>query len=254
LISGATGGIGEEIAKQLSKEECNIVLLARGEEKLKKISEEINSDKTKCIYKKCDVKNKENVKEVVKFVYNKFGKIDLAILNAGILIANPIETMDSSIIIKTMEINFFGNVYFFESLFPYMTSQESATIAVTSTLPDKRGIAGWGAYGASKAALSLLIESFRAEAKQKYNINFITIKPGSVKTPMIADYHRPGAISPEKAANIILNGIKRGKKVIEFPFSQVIMTKIGDLFPVSAYDAVPVNMQKGGGYPEVEEK
>ena len=254
MISGATGGIGEEVAKQLSNEDCSIALLARREGKLKKISEDINKKKAKCIYKKCDVQNKKDINEAVKFMNDKFGKIDLAILNAGVLIANPIETMDSSIIVKTMEINFFGNVYFFESLFPYMKKQKSSTIAVTSTLPDKRGIAGWGAYGASKAALSLLIESFRAEAKQKYNINFITIKPGSVKTPMIADYHRPGAISPERAASIILNGIKKGKKVIEFPFSQVIMTKIGELFPVSAYDAVPVDMQKGGGYPEVEEK
>ena len=250
LISGATGGMGDEIAKKLSKERCKLILLARREEKLKKICEEISSDKTECTYRICDVKNKQDIEEAVNFTYEKYGKIDLAILNAGVLIPNPIETMDSSIIVKTMEINFFGNVYFLESLFRRMKSQESATIAITSTLPDKRGIAGWGAYGASKAALSNLIESLRAEAKQKYNINLITIKPGSVKTPMIEGYIRPGAIPPEKAAEIILNGIKKGKKVIEFPFFQVVMTRIGDLFPVSAYDAVPVNMQKGGGYPE----
>ena len=61
--------------------------------------------------------NTKDINEAVKFVDDKFGKIDLAILNAGVLIANPIETMDSSIIVKTMEINFlvmftFSKAYF----------------------------------------------------------------------------------------------------------------------------------------------
>jgi len=254
LISGASGGMGEAIAKQLAREGCNLSLFARREEKLKKIKEGISKNKIKCIYKKCDVTNKKDVEDAVKYTYKEFKRIDIAFLNAGVLIPNPIETMDSTIIINTMKINFFGDVYFLESLFPIMKKQESAIIVATSTLPDKRGIAGWGAYGASKAAISLLMESLRAEAKQKYNIEIITVKPGSVQTPMIENYHRPGSISPETAADIILKGVKKGKKIIQFPLSQVLMTRIGELFPPSAYDAVPVHMQKGEDYPIVEEK
>lgn len=254
LISGASGGMGEPIAKQLAREGCDLSLFARREEKLKKITEEISKNKIKCIYKKCDVTNKKDVENAVKFTYNEFKRIDIAFLNAGILIPNPIETMDSTIIINSMKTNFFGDIYFLESLFPIMKKQESAMIVATSTLPDKRGKAGWGAYGASKAAISLFMESIRAEAKQKYNIDIITVKPGSVETPMIENYRRPGAVSPEKAANIILNGIKKGKKIIQFPFSQVLMTRIGDLFPIPAYDAVPIYMQKGDDYPITEEK
>jgi len=254
VISGATGGMGEEIAKQLSKEKCKLALFARREEKLKELSNGIIGGKTECIYKKCDAKNREDVKEAVEFTRNKFGRIDVAILTAGILIPNPIETFDSSIIRNSMEINFFGNVYFIEHLLPIMKSQKSGTIAVASTLPDKRGIPGWGAYGASKAAVSLLMESLRAEAKQKYNINFITIKPGSVETPMIENYYRPGAIQSKKAASIIIQGIKKEKKIIQFPLAQVLMTKVGELFPASAYDSIPIDMQKGEGYPVVEDK
>lgn len=254
LISGASGGMGEAIVRQLAKDGCNLSLFARREEKLKKITEEISKNKIRCIYKKCDVTNNKDVENAVKYTYEEFKRIDIAFLNAGVLIPNPIETMDSNIIINTMKTNFFGDIYFLESLFPIMKKQESAIIVVTSTLPDKRGKAGWGAYGASKAAISLFMESIRAEAKQKYNIDIITVKPGSVETPMIKNYHRPGSISPDKAANIILKGIKKGKKIIQFPFSQVIMTWIGDLFPPSAYDAVPIHMQKGEDYPIIEEK
>jgi NADP-dependent 3-hydroxy acid dehydrogenase YdfG len=254
LISGATGGIGEEIAKILSKEHCKLALFARREDNLKELASKLKSNNTECIYKKCDVKNKEDVKKAVDFTRDTYGRIDIAILTAGILVPNPIQIFDSTVIRDTMEINFFGNVYFIEYLLPIMKSQKTGTIAVTSTLPDKRGVPGWGAYGASKAATSWLIESLRAEAKQKYHINFITIKPGSVKTPMIKNYYRPGAIQAERAAQIIVKGIRRGSKVIQFPLSQVMVTKIGELFPASIHDIFPVEMQKGEGYPVIKEK
>lgn len=254
LISGATGGMGKEIARQLSREGCKLAIFARREEKLKELYNEISSDNTACIYQKCDVKDIQDVKNAVVFTKKKFGSIDVAILTAGVLMPNPIGTLDSSIIKTSMEINFFGNVYFIEQLMPVMKAQKSGIIAAVSTLPDRRGIPGWGAYGASKAALSWLIESLRAEAKQKYNIDFVTIKPGSVETPMIEEYHRAGATSSERAAELIIRGIKRGKKIIQFPLTQVIMIRLGDLFPVAAYDMIPVDMQKGDGYPDIEEK
>jgi NADP-dependent 3-hydroxy acid dehydrogenase YdfG len=253
LISGATGGIGEQLAKKLSKEGVKLALFARRAEKLKKIADEIKKNKTECIYKKCDVKKVNDIKEAVEFTMKKFGGIDVALLTAGVLVPNPIQTFDSSIIKDSMDINFMGNVYFIEHLFPIMKSQKSGLIAATSTLPDRRGVPGWGAYGASKAALSWFIESLRAEAKQKYNIKFVTIKPGSVLTPMIKDYRRRGAINAEKAAELIIKGIKKGKKIIQFPLGQVVMIRAMDQFPPDIHDSVDIESFKGDDYPEVEE-
>ena len=254
LISGATGGMGEAIARQLSQEDYKLALFARREEKLEEICKTLGNNGTQCIYKKCDVKNKGDVREAVEFTQKEFGRVDIAILTAGTLVPNPIETFDSNIIKNSMEVNFLGYVYFIEYLIPIMKSQNSGTIAATSTLPDRRGVPGWGAYGASKAAVSWLIESLRAEAKQKYNINFITIKPGSVATPMIESYFRKGAIQAEKAAKLIIKGIKKEKKIIQFPLYQVVPTRLSDLFPPFVYDSIDVEMMKGDGYPVVEEK
>jgi NADP-dependent 3-hydroxy acid dehydrogenase YdfG len=254
LISGASSGMGKEIAHVLSKENCKLALFSRRKNKLKEISENLKEKKIECIYEKCDVKDKDDIKKAVEFTYDKFGRIDLAILAAGILIPNPLQNYDSDIIKNSIEINFLGNVYFIEFLLKIMKKQKSGTIAVTSTLPDKRGVPGWGAYGASKAALSWFLESLRAEAKQDYNINFITIKPGSVETPMIEDYHRKGSISSKKAAEIIINGIKKGKKIIQFPTLQVLMIRTMDRFPVFVYDKLDIDLQKGDGYPKVSEK
>ena len=254
LISGATGGMGKEIAKQLYKEGSNLALFARREEKLKKIFEEISGDKTKCIYKKCDVKNKKDVEEAVRFTHKKFGRIDVAILTAGILVPIPIEIFSSDLIINSMETNFFGYVYFIEQLLPIMKAQRSGTIAAVSTIPDKRGVPGWSTYGCSKAAVSWMMDSLRSEAKKKYNLNFITIKPGAVLTPLIKEYHRKGAITPEKAAKYIVEGIKKGKRIIQFPFREVFPIRLIELFPTAVYDAGPAEQQRGDGFPVVEEK
>ena len=254
MISGATGGMGEEIAKQLSKEKCKIALFSRREEKLKTICKDISNEQTECIYQKCDVTKTEDIKKAVEYTIKKFGRIDIAILASGVLIPNPIQTFDSNIIKNTMDINFMGNVYFIEHLMKKMKKQKNGTIVAVSTLPDRRGVPGWGAYGASKAALSWFVESLRAEAKERYNIKFITVKPGSVLTPMIESYHRHGAITAEKAAELIIKGVKKEKKIIQFPIGQVIFVRLQDLLPPFAYDNQGVELMKGGGYPKVEEE
>lgn len=254
LVSGATGGMGEELVKLLAQEKCKLALFARREEKLKKLKDRFENKDDTIIYKKCDVSDKDQVKAAVDFTMKQYGRIDVAILTSGILVPNPIQTFDSSIIKKSIDVNFMGLVYFVEHILPVMKKQHSGTIAGVSTLPDHRGVAGWGAYGSSKAAISWLMESLRAEAKQRYNIDVITIKPGSVETPMIEDFHRIGAISAERAAKVMLDGIKKGKRVIQFPLGQVLMIRLQDLFPPIAYDLFPVEESKGAGYPKVEEE
>jgi short-subunit dehydrogenase len=254
LISGATGGMGAAIVRRVAQEHCKLALIGRREDQLEVLTREIQQQHGECIYKTCDVKKKQDIEETVAFIAKHYGSIDIAILTQGILVPNPIETFDTTIIKDTMDVNFFGIVYFTEYLFKVMKKQKSGMIAAVSTLPDKRGVPGWGAYGASKAALSWFMESLRAEAKLNYNINVITIKPGSVQTPMIKDLPRRGASPAERAADIIVRGMKREKRVIQFPFLQVIVTRLVDQFPPMAYDQIPIDLQKGEGYPNAEEK
>lgn len=249
LISGATGGIGGEIVRQLADKNCKLSIFGRKEEELEKICKNVISKGSECIYYKCDVTVKNELEKGIKSTHEHYGKIDIAILTAGMIEPNPIETFNSDIIIKTVVVNFFGALYFIEFILPIMKKQKSGVIAAISTLPDKRGGPGWGAYGASKAALSNILESLRAEAKQKFNIDVITIKPGAVETRMTEGYHRPGKVKVDYAAKVILNGIKKRKKVIEFPFIQVLPTKFRDMLPPWAYDMFPMDFLQGGDYP-----
>jgi NADP-dependent 3-hydroxy acid dehydrogenase YdfG len=254
FITGATGGMGEEIAKKIATKQAKLGLFARRVDKLKSLADDMGLDETRCVYQQCDVSKEVDIKQAVQATIDVFGRIDVAILSAGILVPNPIQTLDPAIIKQSMDINFMGVVYAVSHLLPVMKNQKQGTIVAVSTLPDRRGVPGWGAYGASKAAISWLMESLRAEAKQRYNIDMITVKPGSVLTPMIEDYHRQGAINADQAAEIIVSGIEKGKRVIQFPLGQVLMIRLQDLFPPFAYDLFPVEQAKGDGYPQVEEE
>lgn len=253
LITGATGGMGYELAKHLAIKGCKLALFARREKKLQEICAEFSTT-TSCVYQTCDVTQTKDIEKAVEFTKKTYGQIDVALLTAGILQPNPIETFDAEQIKRSIEVNFLGDLFFIEYLLKAMKKQNGGTIAAISTLPDKRGVPGWGAYGASKAALSWMMESLRAEAKQKYNINMITIKPGSVETPMIEEFPRKGAIPASQAAQIIIKGIEKEKKVIQFPLFQVLLVRISDLFPNFAYDSIPLELQKGEGFPEVKDK
>lgn len=236
VVTGATGGMGSEIVALLSKEKCKMVLLARNEEKLKELSESARKNGSEVIYKRCDISNNNEIAESVEFVYKKYKKIDVVILSTGILLPNPIDDLKFDPIKKSIEINFYANYYFFENLLPILKKQESSTVAIISTLADKRGTTTWGAYQASKAALSTFFESLRYEAKQKFNIKIILIRPGTVQTPMIQELKLPYAIQASKAAKYIIKGIKKDKKIIEFPLSETITVKTTNTLPSWFFD------------------
>jgi dehydrogenase/reductase SDR family member 7B len=236
VITGATGGMGSEIVALISKEKCKMVLLARNEKKLKELSDLANKNGSESIYKKCDISKNKEITEAVQFIYNKYKMIDVVILSTGVLLPNPIDNLNFDPIKKSMEINFYANYYFFENLLPILKKQKSSTIAIISTLADKRGTTTWGAYQASKAALSTFFESLRYEAKQKFNIKIILIRPGTVETPMIQELKLPYAIQASKAAKYIIKGIKKDKKIIEFPLSETIAVKTTNTLPSWFFD------------------
>jgi short-subunit dehydrogenase len=81
------------------------------------------------------------------------------------------------------------------------------------------------------------LESLRIELKP-FNINVVTVRPGFVRTPMTDknEFHMPLLMSPDKAAALILKGIKNGKKIIQFPFRMVLLTGLVRLLPKRLFE------------------
>ncbi|MDP4116871.1 MAG: SDR family NAD(P)-dependent oxidoreductase [Bacteroidota bacterium] len=239
LITGASSGIGMEIANKLANTKCNLFLAARRVEILEKIASD-NKNMPANIYPiECDVSDKESVSKAYARIKENAGYIDIAILNSGISHRTDKLDYDSSVAQEIFNVNIMGLVHFIEVLLPDYKSRRSGIIAGVSSLADKRGFSKSGFYCASKAAATLILESLRVELKN-YNVKVITIKPGFVKTPMTDKnkFKMPLLIPASKAADIIVKGIEKEKSIIEFPLMTAIGSKLLRIMPDFIFDTI----------------
>ena len=123
-----------------------------------------------------------------------------------------------------------------EVLIDFKNNKEGI-IAGVSSLADSRGYPFSSYYSASKAAATKYLESLRVELKP-YNIKVLTIKPGFVRTPMTDknEFYMPFLMEVDKAAGIIVRGIKKEKTLVQFPFPIVLGSKILSIMPNRLYD------------------
>jgi short-subunit dehydrogenase len=237
VITGASGGIGLEISTILSREKCKLALLSRSIEKLQKFASEYGSSHNIILPIQCDVSKKEQVNSALDKVIETFGGIDIVILNAAIGVRSDPENFSAETGEKIFRVNLISSLYFFEKLLPLFIKKKSGMIIGISSQADTRGFPRSGFYNASKAAFTRLLESLRIELKG-YGVKVITVRPGFVKTHMTEknEFYMPLLMNAEKAARIIVKGIRKEKRVIQFPFLIAIGTKLLGLLPGSWFE------------------
>ncbi len=232
FITGASSGIGKEISILLSKEKCSLALLGRRTERLNQLSEQLKDASAEVKTFTCDVTDKNAVENTINQVKNNFGRIDVAILNAGVGYKASAKNINAEIAKEVFDVNLFGIINCLEFIVPDFIEAKNGMIVGVTSLADSRGWPNSGFYIASKAAAGKLLESLRVGLK-KYNIKVITIKPGFVKTEMTAKnkFTMPFIMDADKAARIIVNGIKKEKKIIQFPLPTVLGSKLTSIVP-----------------------
>lgn len=237
VITGASGGIGLEISRILSREKCKLALLSRSIEKLQKFASEYGGSHNIILPVQCDVSKKEEVNSALDKVIEAFGDIDIVILNAGVGVRSGPENFSAEIGEKIFRVNLIGNLYFLEKLLPLFIRKKSGMIIGISSQADVRGFPRSGFYNSSKAAFTRLLECLRIEVKG-YGIKVITVRPGFIKTHMTEknEFYMPLLMNAEKAGKIIVKGIRKEKRVIQFPLLIVISTKIISLIPGSWFE------------------
>ncbi|MEW6194964.1 MAG: SDR family NAD(P)-dependent oxidoreductase [Bacteroidota bacterium] len=235
LITGASTGIGKALALSLSKENCKLVLVARRTELIEQYKQQFTAHQPLII--KCDVSNKEEVTKTNKEIVERFGGIDIAILNAGVGFHMDVEKYNSMYAEKTFGTNLYGVIYWVEQILPYLLKKKEGVIAGISSLADNRGYSKSGFYSSSKAALTNYLEGLSLDLKP-YGIKVITIRPGFVDTPINSQnkYPMPFMMNAESAAEIILNGIKSEKRMIQFPWQMVLLTRLIGSVPGRLYE------------------
>ena len=232
LITGASSGIGRGLASALAAEKCNLILLARRKELLDQLATALKDKGSSVLTLKCDVANKEEVRSCINESLKQFENIDIAILNSGIGKNIEVQNLNAADAKNIFDVNLFGVINFVELFIPEFIKNKQGMIVGVSSLAEIRGFAKSGFYCASKSALSIFLESLRVELKQ-YGVKVITVKPGFVRTPMTDknNFKMPFIINLDKAVRIILNGIKKEKRIIQFPLPTVIGAKLLKFMP-----------------------
>lgn len=236
LITGASSGIGEAVARKFAEEGALLALTARRKDIIDRIAQQLEV-KTRVASYKCDVTNTEEVRNVYRQIKIDFGKIDIAFLNSGVSFRSSVKEFSSEKAKLTFDTNVLGLINFVEVLLPDYLSERNGVIVGVSSLADSRGFPKSGFYCASKAAASIFLESLRIELKH-HNVKVITVRPGFVKTPMTDknEFFMPFLMEPEKAAEIIVNGIKKEKRIIQFPLPISLAVRILRIIPDSLFE------------------
>jgi NAD(P)-dependent dehydrogenase (short-subunit alcohol dehydrogenase family) len=195
LITGASQGLGLEIAKTYIKAGANIIICARDKELLAKNTEELSrltSSGQKVIHFPADVSNIEEIENLVSFSFSHFKKIDILINNAGI--QGPkglVEEADWKEWIKVIEINLYGSVYMCRKLVPHFRANGYGKIIQLSGGGATKPMPRNSAYATSKAAVVRFAESLAEELTgQKIDVNCIA--PGALNTRMLTEIIEAG--------------------------------------------------------------
>jgi short-subunit dehydrogenase len=237
ILTGGSSGIGYQVAKKLILRGNSLAVLARREDRLNLLKEEFRGQGGRLYTYPCDVTDKKKVKEVVAEVNKSMGGIDIAILNSGIGRPEGIKKFNSDNAFDVFNTNVMGVVNCIESLLPVFLDQKSGVIAGVSSLADNRGYSGSGFYSGSKAAVTMILESLSAELRGS-GIKVVTIKPGFVKSEMTArnNFKMPFLMETDRAAEIIIEGLIKEKRIIQFPLITVIGSKLIGLLPVKLFE------------------
>lgn len=184
LITGASRGIGKQIAITLSKQGYDIIINYRSEnEDLKNLKKEIEANNVKCLAVKGDVSNFEECEKITKEAINEFGQIDVLVNNAGITKDMLLLRMKEEDFRKVIDVNLVGTFNMTKNVVPYMMKAKKGRIINLSSVVGISGNSGQSNYSASKAGIIGFTKSLAKELATR-NILVNAIAPGFIQTDM----------------------------------------------------------------------
>ena len=247
-ITGASSGIGEACALEYARQSSQsapmcLVLTASSVERLQSVAERCREAGAEVRVVACDLKDAEQVATLTERVWDEFGRVDIAFLNAGISQRTTIEDTSMEMVRQIMEVNYFAPVAIAKDLLPRMVAIGGGHIAVTTSIAGLFGFPLRCAYSSSKHALYGFFETLQAENYDR-GIRVTIVCPGRVNTPIslraldkggkahgVMDPGQAGGLSAEKAAKQIIRAIRRGKREVYVGKTELMMVYIKRWFP-----------------------
>lgn len=240
VVTGASMGIGEAIAKAFVHEGASEVLLSRDAARAEAARGRIGClDRTVAL--SCDVRNSEEIDRVLALTLHHFKRVDVWINNAGHGLLDSVSQLDMQACHDLFETNFFGALSAMQAVIPVMRQQGGGTIINISSVAGHIPLPFHAAYSATKFALNAIGKAAGVELKRD-GIHVLTVCPGYVRTAFGENavrgkdlkQVRPArvrGITADRVARATLNGYLKQKREVIVPWTMHLPVKLYQLFP-----------------------
>jgi short-subunit dehydrogenase len=240
VVTGASMGIGEAIAKAFADDGASAVLLSRDAARVEAARARMGFPERTAAFS-CDVRHSEDIDRVLALTLHHFKRVDVWVNNAGHGLLDSVAEVNMQACLDMFETNFFGAVSAMQAVIPVMRQQGGGTIINISSVAGHIPLPFHAAYSATKFALNAIGKAARIELK-KANINVLTVCPGYVATAFGQNALRGSeikrvrpksttGITAERVARATLDGYLKGKREVIVPWTMHIPIKLYQLFP-----------------------
>jgi len=231
VITGASSGIGKELALQYAKAGLDIAITGRNENRLKEVAEECEEKGAKVHIINVDVLDRERLSNELLHFDEEY-PIDILIANAGLSdeMTNKTNKIESAY--DVFETNTIGVMNTIFPIIEKMKSRRRGQIAIMGSLAGFYPLRAAIAYSASKFAVRAFGLGYRNLLK-KHNIGVSVITPGFVRTPLTDrnKFSMPFLMEVKDAGTYIINGLKKDNSIITFPFIFSVLTNFASIIP-----------------------
>jgi NAD(P)-dependent dehydrogenase (short-subunit alcohol dehydrogenase family) len=223
LITGASSGLGKSLALLYAQNGCQVIACGRNQSRLNELTSQHNNITTLNF----EITDKHQVLATLA----PLTTIDLAILNAGNCeYIDDVTQFDADLFQRVITTNLIATGYLLQALGHKITAGGRIAFVSSSVtyLPFPRA----QAYGASKAGVEYLARTMALDLK-KHNIHVSVIRPGFIQTPLTDknNFSMPFLITSQQAAQAVINGLEKGKDLIEFPKRFILILKLLNRLP-----------------------
>jgi short-subunit dehydrogenase len=239
VVTGASMGIGEAVAKVFADKGASVVLLSRDASRAEAARHRVgHTDRTLAL--ECDVRNREDIDRALALTLHHFDRVDVWVNNAGVGIRDSVADMETTACRELFETNFFGTVACMQAVVPAMREEGGGSIINISSVAGHIPVPFMTLYCASKFAVNALGKGARLELKRDH-INVVTVCPSYVNTDfgehLVAN--RQGNIRPEfvrgitaeRVAQAAYRGYRKRKREVVVPWTMIPAIKLYQLFP-----------------------
>ncbi|MBS1797639.1 MAG: SDR family oxidoreductase [Acidobacteria bacterium] len=248
LITGGSRGLGLVLAREFAAAGARIAICARDLEELERARIDLERRGAEVFDAVCDVRNPDEVAELIEDVCARFGRLDVLVNNAGVIQVGPLEEQTAADFENALAVHFWGPYYAMRAAIPKMKRAGGGRIVNVASIGGKIAVPHLAPYSASKFALVGLSDALRAELR-KDNIFVTTVCPGLMRTGShlnalfkgqnelefawfsLGDALPPTSVSAEKAAREIVAAARAGRAEAIISVPARLGAKINALFP-----------------------